>query len=96
MHYQKSFIYFLILGIFWLLFSLRIYPTNLEKTLLESAKIFFGSGLYAMGITVIISGIKFRLTKKYFSKYEFLKWFILIAFLTSLSASFEHYFRMKG
>ncbi|MFN3568006.1 MAG: hypothetical protein ACK4UR_03745 [Caldimicrobium sp.] len=96
MFYQKAFIYFLILGIFWFLFSLRIYPSNFEKTLLESAKIFFGSGLYALGLTLIINGLKFKFTKKYFSRYDFLKWFFLIALLTSLSASLEHYFRMKG
>lgn len=93
---HKTFIYFLILGIFWFLFSLRIYPTNLEKTFLESAKIFFGSGLYALGLTIIINGLKFRFTKKYFTRYDFLRWFFIIALLTSLSASFEHYFRMKG
>ncbi|MFN3921422.1 MAG: hypothetical protein ACK4K4_03375 [Caldimicrobium sp.] len=86
----------MLIALFWFLFSLRIYPTNLEKTLLESAKIFLGSGFYALGLTIIINGLKYRFTKKYFSKREFLKWCLVIALLTSISASFEHYFRLRG
>ncbi len=96
MRITRGYAYFFLMGLLWFLFSLRIYPLNIEKTILESAKIFFGSGLYALGLTIIINGLKYRFSKKYFSKIDFLKWFLVIALLTSLSASFEHYFRMKG
>ncbi len=92
--YKTLFKYGLI-ALFWFLFSLRIYPSSLEKSLVESAKIFFGSGLYALGLTIIINGLKFRFTKTSFTRKAFIRWVLLIALLTSLSASFEHYFRMK-
>ncbi|MDW8093506.1 MAG: hypothetical protein RMI63_00580 [Caldimicrobium sp.] len=82
-------------AILWVILSLRIYPSSFEKTILESIKILFGTGLYALGLTIIINGLKFRFTKKSFSRAQFLRWALLIALLTSLSASFEHYFRMK-
>lgn len=93
---NRGYFYFVLIGILWVLLSLRLYPNNIEKTFFESAKIFLGSGLYALGLTIIINGLKFRFSKKSFSKRDFLKWFLTIALLTSLSASFEHYFRMKG
>lgn len=83
------------MGIFWFLFSLRIYPSNISKTLLESLKIFLGSGLYGLGLTIIINGLLFKFRKKHLTREQFIKWVLLIAFLTALSASFEHYFRMK-
>lgn len=89
------FSYILIL-LLWFLFSLRIYPHNWEKTLLESAKIFIGSGIYALGLTIIINGLKYRFRQNYFTRRDFIKWFLIIALLTSLSASIEHYFKIKG
>jgi len=85
-----------LLALFWLLFSLRIYPLSLSKTLLETLKIFLGSGLYGLGLTIILNGLKFKFTKKYYTREQFLKMALIIALLTALSASFEHYFRMKG
>lgn len=87
---------YVILLILWILFSLRIYPTSLEKTLLESAKIIIGSGLYAVGMTLIVNGLKYRFTKSYFSREQFIKWVLVIALITSISASFEHYLKIKG
>lgn len=87
---------FLIISLFWILFSLRIYPSNFEKTLLESAKIVLGSGLYALGMTIIINGLKYRFTRTYFSREQFIKWVLVIALITSISASFEHYLRLRG
>jgi len=87
---------FILLLILWILFSLRIYPTSLEKTLLESAKIIIGSGLYAVGMTLIVNGLKYRFTKSYFSREQFIKWVLVIALITSISASFEHYLKIKG
>ncbi|WP_068515305.1 hypothetical protein [Caldimicrobium thiodismutans] len=92
--YKSIFSYSLI-ALLWFLFSLRIYPSSLEKTFVESAKILFGSGLYALGLTIIINGLKFRFSKKSFTRRQFLRWVLLIALLTTLSASFEHYLRMK-
>lgn len=87
---------FILILIFWILFSLRIYPSSLEKTLLESAKIILGSGLYALGLTLIINGLKYRFTKTYYSREQFIKWVLVIALITSISASFEHYLRIRG
>lgn len=92
----KKLLYYGIIAFFWFLLSLRIYPSSLEKSIIESAKIFFGSGLYALGLTIIINGLRFRFTKRHFSREQFIKWILVVALLTSLSASFEHYFRMKG
>ncbi len=84
-----------LLIVFWILFSLRIYPSNQLKTILESLKIFFGSGLYALGLIIIINGLLFRFTKKHLAREQFIKWFLWMALIISISASFEHYFRMK-
>lgn len=92
---KKEFLKYFLMGLFWILLSLRIYPSNLSKTLLESLKIFIGSGLYALGLTIIMNGLLFKLRKRYLSREQFIKWFLLIALLTVISASFEHYFRMK-
>lgn len=92
---DKKFIYYGVMAFFWFLLSLRPYPSSLEKSIIESAKIFFGSGLYALGLTIIVNGLKFRFTKRYFSREQFIKWVLVLALLISLSASFEHYFRMK-
>lgn len=92
---DKKFIYYGVMAFFWFLLSLRIYPSSLEKSIIDSAKIFFGSGLYALGLTIIVNGLKFRFTKRYFSREQFIKWVLVLALLISLSASFEHYFRMK-
>jgi len=87
---------YFVLILLWILLSLRIYPSNLTKTLLESLKILFGSGLYALGMTIIANGLKFRFTRTYFTREQFIRWVVLLAFLTSFFASLEHYFRMKG
>lgn len=87
---------YFVLILLWILLSLRIYPSNLTKTFLESLKILLGSGLYALGITIIVNGLKFRFTRTYFTKEQFIRWVVLLAFLTSFFASLEHYFRIKG
>lgn len=85
----------ILIGTLWFLFSLRIYPSSIEKTIVESLKIFFGIALYAFGLTIIINGLKFRFTKKSFNRIQFIKWMLFIALITAISASFEHYFRMR-
>lgn len=91
----KSYVLYILIGIFWLLFSLRIYPSSISKTLFESLKIFLGSGLYGLGLTIIINGLLYKFRKKYLTREQFIKWVLIIALLTAISASFEHYFRMK-
>ncbi len=86
---------YILMGFFWFLFSLRIYPGNFSKTLVESLKIFLGSGLYGLGLTIIINGLLFKFRKKHLTREQFIKWVLIIALLTAISASFEHYFRMK-
>ncbi|MCS7150444.1 MAG: hypothetical protein N2Z40_01140 [Caldimicrobium sp.] len=91
----KERLLFILIGILWFLFSLRIYPSSIEKTIVESSKIFFGTALYALGLTIIINGLKFRFTKKSLNRIQFIKWVLFIALITAISASFEHYFRMR-
>ncbi len=92
----KSYLSYGLLSFFWILFSLRIYPSSLEKTLIESFKILIGSGLYGIGLTIIVNWLKFRFTKQTFTGKQYLRWILWLALLTSLSASLEHYFRIKG
>ncbi len=89
-HYlQKEFL----LPIFlWILFSLRIYRLDLAKTILESGKIFIGSGLYGLGMTIIANGLTAKIVKKHFSREYFIKLALWLAAITAISASLEFYF----
>ncbi|QER41275.1 hypothetical protein F1847_00425 [Thermodesulfobacterium sp. TA1] len=78
----------------WVLLSLRIYPTDLEKTLWHSGKILIGSGLYGLGITIIFNGLLAKFTKKSLNRDQFLKMALWLAVLTAVGASLEFYFGM--
>ncbi|WP_038056820.1 hypothetical protein [Thermodesulfobacterium hydrogeniphilum] len=79
----------------WILFSLRIYPSDLLKTFLESGKIFIGSGLYGLGMTIIANGLTAKIAKKHFSREYFIKIALWLAVITAISASLEFYFGLR-
>ncbi len=91
---RSNLTYFLIV-LFWILLSLRIYPSNITKTIFESLKMFVGSGLWGLGVTLIMNGLLFRFTKRSLTREQFIKMILGIAFLTSFFASLEHYFRIR-
>jgi len=79
----------------WVLFSLRIYPSDILKSILHSGKIFIGCGLYGFGLTIIINGLSAKLVKKTFEREKFIKIALWLAVITALSASLEFYFGIK-
>jgi len=79
----------------WVLFSLRIYPSDVLKSILHSGKIFIGCGLYGLGLTIIINGLSAKLAKKTFGREKFIKIALWLAVITALSASLEFYFGIK-
>ncbi len=82
-------------AILWLLFSLRIFPNNLQETILHSGRIFIGSGLYGLGFTIILNGLSVKFTKKAMDRQKFVSTALWLAVLTSFAASVEFYFRMR-
>ncbi|WP_028841550.1 hypothetical protein [Thermodesulfobacterium hveragerdense] len=80
--------------VLWVLLSLRIYPLDLMKTLWDSGKIFIGSGLYGLGITIIFNGLLAKFTKKGLNRDQFIKMALWLAVLTAVGASLEFYFGM--
>ncbi len=88
---QKKFVLPIIL---WFLFSLRIFPSNLTKTLVESGKMFIGSGLYGFGMAIMANALTAKLTKKHFSREYLIKLALWLAVITAISASLDHYFRL--
>jgi len=81
--------------ILWVLLSIRFYPASVSKTIIESGKIFLGSGLYGLGMTLIFNGLSSKIWKKALSRENFIKMVLWLAVITSLSASLDHYFLMK-
>ena len=79
----------------WILLSLRIYSSDIIKTILHSGKIFIGCGLYGLGITIIINGLSAKLAKKTFGREKFIKIALWLAVITALSASLEFYFGLS-
>ncbi len=79
----------------WFLFSIRFYPNDLTKTLWETAKIFIGSGLWSLGILLIVNGLLHRFSQRSLEPRSLLRWVLWLSVITSLSASIEHYLRMK-
>ncbi|NPA39108.1 MAG: hypothetical protein GXO57_01485 [Thermodesulfobacteria bacterium] len=81
--------------ILWILLSIRFYPGYIEKTIIESGKMFLGSGLYGLGMTLIFNGLSSKIWKKALSRENFIKMVLWLAVITSLSASLDHYFLKK-
>ncbi len=79
----------------WVLFSLRIYPSDIVKSVLHSGKIFIGCGLYGLGLTIIINGLSAKLAKKTFGRENFIKTALWLAVITAFSASLEFYFGLR-
>ena len=79
----------------WILFSLRIFPGNIQETILHSGRIFIGSGLYGLGFTIILNGLSVKFTKKATDRQKFVSTALWLAVLTSFAASIEFYFRMR-
>jgi len=79
----------------WFLFSVRYYPSDLVKTVLETAKIFFGSGLWSLGVVLIVNGLLHRFTKRSIEPNAMIQWVLWLAVITAVSASFEHYFGIR-
>lgn len=86
---------FILPFLLWIFFSLRIYPSDIAKSILHSGKIFIGCGLYGLGMTIIINGISAKLAKKTFSKESFIKIALWLAVITAISASLEFYFGLR-
>lgn len=79
----------------WILFSLRIFPSDIKETLIHSGKIFIGSGLYGLGMTIILNGLLTKLAKKTFKRENFIKIALWLAAITAFAASVEFYFGLK-
>ena len=90
---QPAFILPLLL---WILLSFRIYHSSLWKTFIDSEKIFIGSGLYGLGMTIIFNGLSAKITKKSLNREQFIKMALWLAVITAFSASLEHYFHIFG
>jgi hypothetical protein len=79
----------------WFLFSLRYYPSDFGKTVIETAKIFIGSGLWSLGTVLVVNGLLHRFSKRSLEPATVLRWVLWLAVLTAISASFEHYFGLR-
>ena len=79
----------------WILFSLRIFPSDLMKTFIASGKIFIGSGLYGLGFTIILNGLKTKFSKKPFTRRQFIRIFLWLTVITCFSASLEFYLDIR-
>ncbi|MDF2954252.1 MAG: hypothetical protein OD816_001497 [Thermodesulfobacterium sp.] len=80
--------------ILWVLLSIRLYQSDLSKTILHSGKIFIGCGLYGLGLTIIINGLLTKFAKKTLERETFIKYVLWLAALTAFFASLEFYFGM--
>lgn len=89
-----KFLKYFCLFIFWFLFSLRTdYPT-FSKNLWETLRLFFSSGLFGLGLTVILNGLKVKFGKSAFSRAKFLEIFLWLALITSAAGFLEHYLKL--
>ncbi|MCS7279111.1 MAG: hypothetical protein NZ530_03505 [Thermodesulfobacteriaceae bacterium] len=89
-----KFIKYFLLFIFWFLFSLRTdYPT-FSKNIWETLRLFFSSGLFGLGLTVILNGLRVKFGKTAFSRYKFLEIFLWLSLITAATSFFEHYFKI--
>jgi len=79
----------------WFLFSIRYYPSDLEKTVVETAKIFIGSGLWSLGTVLVVNGLLHRFSRRSLDPHSMLRWVLWLAVITAISASFEHYFGLR-
>jgi len=86
----------LLFGIFLcILFSVRYYPENLEKTLLESFRWMFSFFFYSGVFTYMLRGLCRKIFKQTFSFKTGIKMAIWLAVLSAITQSLHEIFKFR-
>ncbi|NPA48617.1 MAG: hypothetical protein GXO20_01425 [Thermodesulfobacteria bacterium] len=86
----------LLLAVFLcILFSIRYYPGNLEKTLLDSARWIFSFFFYSGVFTYMLRGLSRKVFKRTFSLKTAIKMTVWLALLSSITQSLHEAFKIQ-